>query len=243
MVDFEKSGKLQFLSKAISGRLKTKYSIEDCKLGQTNYKELFKNNENLLKHIENYISEYKKWRMLEENSNEYELFVKREENQFKGFTLILSDNEWTRKKTQPPNQGPEMRKTLLKQKLQNDTLDYIQKLEEFNPEIRNSVVSMFMPQKDADSISVISQKTPTLIFRKLDKEQIVGKNSFFFKHREEEKKNIVQKLNPNRFSESSLVVKDSDNIVDSFSFNVLEVNNKIEKFRLAWTILDRNSFI
>lgn len=29
--------------------------------------------------------------------------------------------------------------------LQSETLDYIKKLEEFNPDIRNSVVSMYMP--------------------------------------------------------------------------------------------------
>ncbi|CAD8127538.1 unnamed protein product [Paramecium sonneborni] len=121
-------------------------------------------------------------------------------------------------------------------------MDYIKKLEEFNPDIRNSVVAMYMPQiQDVNSaIAQQTQKTPTLVFRKIDKEQVVGKNSFFFKQREEERR--CMKTNPNKLNDTHLILKEEDIQLDQLDLNINLIKSTIEKQRIVWSILERNNF-
>ncbi|CAD8199220.1 unnamed protein product [Paramecium octaurelia] len=239
MIDFDKQGRLRFLSKALPQKIKQQFNIDKTQIDQT-YKQIFNSNQSMIQTIETYISN-SKWKLnqQEDESNKiFEIFIRKEEKQFKGFTLIVSENDWVRRKAQPPNSGNLVRQQLL----QTETMDYIKKLEEFNPDIRNSVVAMYMPQtQEFNSVQQQSQKTPTLVFRKIKKDQVVGKNSFLFKQREEEKKSM--KVNPNKFNESHLSINEQDIILDSLDFNIHKVNNMIEKQRLVWSILARGNFI
>ncbi|CAK89274.1 unnamed protein product (macronuclear) [Paramecium tetraurelia] len=246
MIDFDKQGRLRFLSRALSQKIKMQFHIEKIQIDST-YKQIFIQNQQMLQNIENYISNAK-WKLTqqEEDQNKpYEIFIRKEEKHFKGFTLILLENEWVRKKTQPPTNG----KTIKQQLLQTETLDYIKKLEEFNPDIRNSVVAMYMPQiQECNSNAQQTQKTPTLVFRKIDKGQVVGKNSFFFKQREEERR--FMKTNPNKFNESHLTLREEDSQLDSLDFNIhlvifitsIQIKSTVEKQRIVWSMLERNNF-
>ncbi|CAK67167.1 unnamed protein product (macronuclear) [Paramecium tetraurelia] len=238
MIDFDKQGRLRFLSRALSQKIKTQFHIEKIQIDST-YKQIFTSNQQMLQSIENYISNAK-WKLTqqeEDQNKQYEIFIRKEEKQFKGFSLILLENEWVRKKTLPPTNG----KTVRKQLLQTETMDYIKKLEEFNPDIRNSVVAMYMPQtQEFNQTALQSQKTPTLVFRKIDKGQVVGKNSFFFKQREEERR--FMKTNPNKLNECHLILKEEDNQLDSLEFNIHLLKSAIEKQRIVWAMLERNNF-
>ncbi|CAD8211408.1 unnamed protein product [Paramecium octaurelia] len=238
MIDFDKQGRLRFLSRALSQKIKTQFHIEKIQIDST-YKQIFTSNQQMLQSIENYISNAK-WKLTqqeEDQNKQFEIFIRKEEKQFKGFSLILLENEWVRKKTQPPTNG----KTIRQQLLQTETMDYIKKLEEFNPDIRNSVVAMYMPQtQEFNQTALPSQKTPTLVFRKIDKEQVVGKNSFFFKQREEERR--FMKTNPNKFNDGHLILKEEDNQLDSMEFNIHLLKSTIEKQRIVWAMLERSNF-
>ena len=45
----------------------------------------------------------------DEQQRPYEIFIRKEEKRFKGFTVIISENEWVRRKTQPPFNGKTVR--------------------------------------------------------------------------------------------------------------------------------------
>ncbi|KAM3132153.1 hypothetical protein pb186bvf_015748 [Paramecium bursaria] len=235
--EFDKSGRLVFLSRPIPKQIKEQFNINfNGTMIQNNHLSYTKIFDPLIvSNIENYLQD-QRWKVKKDNL-QYEIFLKIEEKSYKGFAVIFTEsaNGWIKDQIKMFNNNQNLdsriQAKIRKQIIQNETLNFVNKLEENNPEMRQSVASLYMPlsqsqfkkAKSIQHIASIEDITPSR------RSEIPQKSKF---------QQFQQGLDLYNFQ-----IETTDDIVDQFSFNVLMIKNPIQKHRAVWSILKKNGFI
>ncbi|CAD8201785.1 unnamed protein product [Paramecium pentaurelia] len=214
--EFDKLGRLIFLSRPIPQEIKREFNINfDPKQTKMTYSQLFQNEE-LLKYIENFLQEQN---ILRDSDQQYQVFMKMEERSFKGFFIIFQQGWFKYDQKKFDLSDPSLQKELQKQIIQQETIRFIDNLEQNNPQILNSVVQMFKPR---------STQRQTIHYR-----------------------NSILQFEPAKLGiqhKSSLRLEDLDiqcliPNIDNFHFNILAVDDMIQKQLVVVEILKYHNLI
>ncbi|CAD8115421.1 unnamed protein product [Paramecium primaurelia] len=205
MLEFDKEGKLAFLSRPIPPSLSREFQLHYIHRGH--YYQIIQN-EKLLHEIEQHLEN--QW-IIQQNEQLYEIFLKARNKKFKGFAIIFSEGFL---------QTRSLELEAKKIKLRQEATQYLTNLEYNNPEIKNTIMSFYMPSS--------IQAPKVLIKRK--KSRMNG---------------FIETVQINLMDPQSLEIEPIYmNHIDSFEFNIFKIeNNSIEKQRMVYQIFQRNNFI
>ncbi|CAD8196125.1 unnamed protein product [Paramecium pentaurelia] len=235
--EFDKSGHLLFLSRPIPKQIKSNFNIQFNSLlihsNQLSYNKIF--DQNVVSNIENYLQDHK-WKMMKDNDKQYEIFLKIEEKTYKGFAVIFTENikGWVKEQFKQLESGNQLdskiKAKIRKQLIQHETINFVNKLEENNPEVKDSVASLYMPLqqlilKRSKSIRDMqnAQHEP-----KMRKPEIQQKSKFL----------TIQELDLHEFC-----LDNQDDQIDTFDFNIMDLTSQIQKHRVVWAILKKNGHL
>ncbi|CAD8154379.1 unnamed protein product [Paramecium octaurelia] len=228
--EFDKQGLITFVSQPITSKLADDFGINfNPQMFNASYKSMFKN-KNLLQHIENQLQEQNQWKLTDSNSS-YEVFMKMEEKYFKGFFVIFQQG-WFRydQKELEANQWNKLRKKII----QSETKQYLDKLEQKHPQLKNSVVQMFKP-KSSQKQSLFKNFSPNFSPNHLD-QRISLKES-------ENDRKILKTKGVNHFY-SDMITDTCIEDINNLKFNILPYScNWLEKQKVVFYILRSNNFI
>ncbi|CAD8195288.1 unnamed protein product [Paramecium pentaurelia] len=204
MLEFDKEGKLAFLSRPIPPSLSREFQLSYCPRGH--YYQIIKN-EMLLRVIEQHLDN--KWN-IQQTDQLYEIFMKARNKKFKGFAIIFSEGFLQTRSLETETK---------KIKLRQEATQYLSNLEQNNPEIKDTILSFYIPQQ-VQVPGIIHKKKKSMINGFIDTIQI---NLIDVENLEQEPIFIDQ--------------------IDNFDFNIFKIeNNSIEKQRIVYQILKRNNF-
>ncbi|CAD8103195.1 unnamed protein product [Paramecium sonneborni] len=205
MLEFDKEGKLSFLSRPIPPSLSREFQLTYHNRGH--YYQIIQNDK-LLKVIEQHLDN--KWN-IQQTDQLYEIFMKARNKKFKGFAIIFSEGF-----LQTRNLEMETKKI----KLRQEATQYLSNLEQNNPEIKDTILSFYIPQQVHIS-GIVNKKKKSMINGFIDTIQI----------------NLIDVIN----LEQEPIYIDQ---IDSFDFNIFKIeNNSIEKQRIVYQILKKNNFL
>ncbi|CAD8073508.1 unnamed protein product [Paramecium primaurelia] len=228
--EFDKQGQITFVSQPITSKLAEEFNINfNPQFYNASYTSIFKN-KNLIQHIENQLQDQNKWKLTDSNST-YEVFMKMEEKYFKGFFVIFQQG-WFRynQKSLDANQWQKLRKSFLQQ----ETNQYLDKLEQKHPQLKNSVVQMFKP-KATQKQSQFKNFSPSFSPRHLDQ-----RNSL----QESESIRLIPKTKGINHFYPDMITETCIENIDNFDFNILPYSaDWLEKQKVVFSILRRNNFI
>ncbi|CAD8122639.1 unnamed protein product [Paramecium sonneborni] len=235
--EFDKSGHLLFLSRPIPQLIKTNFNIQFNSLmihsNLLSYNKIF--DQSVVSNIENYLQDHK-WKMMKDNDKQYEIFLKIEEKTYKGFAVIFTENikGWVKEQFKQLESGKQLdqkiKAKIRKQLIQHETINFVNKLEENNPEVKDSVASLYMPlqQLILKRSKSIRDLQNTQIEPRMRKTEVPQKSKF----------QTIQELDLNEFS-----LDNQDDLIDSFDFNIMDLNSQIKKHRVVWAILKKNGHL
>ncbi|CAD8077401.1 unnamed protein product [Paramecium sonneborni] len=228
--EFDKQGQITFVSQPITSKLAEDFNISfNPQFYDASYTSIFKN-KNLIQHIENQLQDQNKWKLSDSNAT-YEVFMKMEEKYFKGFFVIFQQG-WFRysQKSLDANQWNKLRKSFLQQ----ETNQYLDKLEQKHPQLKNSVVQMFKP-KATQKQSQFKNFSPSFSPRHLDQ-----RNSL----QESESIRLIPKTKGTNHFYPDMITESCIENIDNFDFNILPYSTDwLEKQKVVFSILRRNNFI
>ncbi|CAD8115521.1 unnamed protein product [Paramecium sonneborni] len=205
MLEFDKEGKLTFLSRPIPPSLSREFHLNYLPRGH--YYQIIQNQQ-LLHDIEQHLEN--QW-VIQSNDQLYEIFLKARNKKFKGFAIIFSEGFL---------QTRSLELETKKIKLRQEATQYLTNLEQNNPELKNTILSFYIPSS--------IQAPKVLIKRKKSRMNVLSE--------------IVQ---INLIDPQSIEIEPIHlNQIDTFEFNIFQIeNNSIEKQRIVYRIFLRNKFI
>ncbi|CAD8145563.1 unnamed protein product [Paramecium pentaurelia] len=252
LFDFDKNGRLLFLNHYIWETLKQKYNIQFSPDKKTpNYKELFMD-ERILKYID--LDEFMMKKKNEYIQHEdFEIFLKVVDQVYKGFVIIFHLQEGSRMKDYIKNlKNEEQLEDEIKQSIQrsynkHQTFKFISQLQKSNPSVKNSYISLFIPEEQSlDNQEQQQQSTNSLQTMKTRKPrlsiQMLGKQIKAFNY--QASKQRIKSI------ESALEIEEDDDLdtlyedktIDKFEFNIFSYQENM-KAKLVYHIIKKNDWI
>ncbi|CAD8121676.1 unnamed protein product [Paramecium sonneborni] len=235
--EFDKSGHLLFLSRPIPQQIKTNFNIQFNSLmihsNLLSYNKIF--DQSVVSNIENYLQDHK-WKMMKDNDKQYEIFLKIEEKTYKGFAVIFTESikGWVKEQFKQLESDKKIdskiKAKIRKQLIQHETINFVNKLEENNPEVKDSVASLYMPLQQ-----LILKRSKSI--RDIQNAQIVPRNRKT-EMPQKSKFQSIQELDLNEFS-----LNNQDDLIDTFDFNIMDLTSQIQKHRVVWAILKKNGHL
>ncbi|CAK57375.1 unnamed protein product (macronuclear) [Paramecium tetraurelia] len=231
--EFDKSGHLLFLSRPIPKQIKSNFNIQFnshmIHYNQLSYNKIF--DQRVVSNIENYLQDHN-WKTMKDNEKQYEIFLKIEEKTYKGFALIFTENTkgWVKKQFKQLESGNKLdskiKAKIRKQLIQHETINFVNKLEETNPDVKYSVASLYMPLQQLILKRTKSNQGNQQDQPKIQKSEVELKRSKFA---------TMEELDLNEFCLTS-----QDDLIDTFDFNIMELTSQKDKHRVVWAILKKN---
>ncbi|CAK69783.1 unnamed protein product (macronuclear) [Paramecium tetraurelia] len=254
LFDFDKNGRLLFLNHYIWETLKSKYNIQFTPDQRTPYyKELFLD-KRILKHIDLDVFTMKRKNEYIQ-TEDFEIFLKVVDQVYKGFVIIFHLQEGSRMTEYIKNLNDEEQhlEDEIKQQIQrsynkHQTFKFISQLQKSNPSVKNSYISLFIPeeQKSLDnleqqyetnnSFQSFASKKPRLSI------QMLSKTIKAF--RQQAAKLRIKSI------ESALEIEEDDDLdslhqdgtIDKLEFNIFSYKDNM-KTKLVYHIIKKNDWI